>query len=183
MKVLIIIDMQNDFINGVLGTKEAQNILPNVIKRIQESKNELILFTFDTHDENYLDSSEGKNLPIIHCVKDTEGWLFEPNIINAWQNIKSTIRLKEIKDHYFEKPVFGSVELVEYLVSRKDEISEVELIGVCTDICVISNALMIKNTLPEIPVVVDGTLCAGVNPESHDKALDVMQMCHIKVKR
>ena len=181
MKVLIVIDMQKDFIDGALGTKEAQAILPAVVNRIEKSENELILFTFDTHQEDYLVTTEGKKLPVIHCVENSEGWQFDAGILNAWYQNNTTIKLENTNSHMFYKPVFGSVELVQYLSKHASEISEIELIGVCTDICVISNALMIKNTLPDIKISVNSNLCAGVTPDTHDAALKVMTMCHIDV--
>jgi len=182
MKVLVVIDMQNDFIDGSLGTKEAAAIMPNVVNRIRDSKNELILFTYDTHQEDYLSTPEGSKLPVIHCIEETEGWQLGEGILEAWQANEQTIRLDKEETHMFRKPVFGSVALTEYLLEREDEISEIELIGVCTDICVISNALMIKNNLPNVKISVDATLCAGVTPDSHLAALTVLQMCQVEVK-
>jgi len=181
MKVLVVIDMQKDFIDGALGTKEAQAILPNVVNRVANSRNELILFTYDTHQEDYLDTPEGKKLPVIHCIKGTEGWEVDEGIITAWKHNKETVKLAKDSDHMYNKPVFGSVALVEDLVKRADEISEIELIGVCTDICVISKALLLKNQLPHIPISVTAALCAGVTPEGHDAALKVMSMCQVDV--
>jgi len=180
MKVLIVVDMQNDFISGALGSPEAVTIVNNVVERIEKSVNELVLFTQDTHQCDYLDTPEGKNLPIIHCVENTDGWKINETIQNAWRNNKSTIIIPELHENTFTKTVFGSVDLVQFLKLRS-EITEIELLGVCTDICVISNALMIKNTLPDIKITVNAACCAGVTPQSHTEALNVMKMCHIDV--
>ena len=181
MKVLIIVDMQNDFISGSLGTAEAIDVVSNVVKRVENSSDELILFTKDTHQEDYLNTAEGKKLPVPHCIEGTEGWMIDEAILNAWRSNKNTIRLPELHENTFAKPVFGSVDLVEFLKARSSEISEIEILGVCTDICVISNAIMIKNTMPEIKICVNSNCCAGVTPKTHDEALSVMKMCHIDV--
>ena len=179
MKVLIVIDMQNDFIIGSLGSPEATAIVSNVVSRVKNSTNELILFTQDTHQEDYLNTPEGKKLPVVHCVEGTDGWQINETIMNAWRNNKSTIIVPTLQENSFTKTVFGSVGLVDFLKQRQAEIAEIELLGVCTDICVVSNALMIKNTLPHIPVSVNASCCAGVTPQSHQEALNVMQMCQI----
>ena len=181
MKALIVIDMQKDFIDGVLGTEEARAIVDLVAERISHSKDELILFTQDTHGQDYLQTPEGKKLPVVHCVKDTEGWEIEPKIRQAWRNNKTTVIIDNLQENTFTKPVFGSTVLVEFLQGLQDQISEIELIGVCTDICVISNAIMIKNFMPNIPIKVTKNLCAGVTPKSHTEALNTMQMCQIDV--
>ena len=179
MKILIVVDMQNDFITGALGTQEAQSVVNRVVQRIKDSKDELILFTQDTHQDDYLDTPEGKKLPIVHCIEGTEGWQIHEKILDAWRKNTSTIRVPELENNSFMKPVFGSIELVDFLKSKAADIAEIELLGVCTDICVISNAIMIKNTLPEIPIAVNATCCAGVTPQSHQEALNTMKMCHI----
>ena len=170
MKLLAVIDMQNDFIDGALGTKEAQEIVGKVKAKIEEYKNNNlpVIFTRDTHGENYMDTQEGKNLPVPHCIKGTEGWEISP--------------LLETGDSLIiDKPTFGSKELSEYL-SGVEGLNEVELVGLCTDICVISNAMLIKAFMPEVKVSVDGSCCAGVTPESHNNALKSMKMCQIEVK-
>jgi len=179
MKVLIVVDMQKDFIDGSLGTAEAIGIVDAVVKRIDNSEGELILFTQDTHQIDYLDTPEGKKLPVIHCVENTEGWQINENIRNAWQNKKNTVRVPELHQNTFIKPVFGSVDLVDFLKSRVSEISGIEILGLCTDICVISNAIMIKNTIPDVKISVNVKCCAGVTPQTHKEALNVMKMCHI----
>ena len=181
MKVLIIVDMQRDFIDGALGTPEAAAIVESVAKRVTDSENELIIFTQDTHGENYLSTPEGKKLPVPHCIKDTEGWFIDDTIFNAWKNNTNTIIAEDLDNNTFTKPVFGSTDLVSYLEVRRDKISEIEILGVCTDICVVSNALMIKNTMPSIKISVNAALCAGVTPKSHQEALNVMQMCQVDV--
>ena len=181
MKILVVIDMQNDFISGTLGTKEAQSIVDKAAKRIEEFDGGLILFTQDTHQNDYLSTHEGKKLPVTHCIKGTHGWQIHERIMEAWRNKKGTSQISEVPDNSFHKPVFGSVELVEYIKSRVAEITEIELLGVCTDICVISNAIMLKNTVPETKISVNAACCAGVTPQSHKEALNVMRMCHIDV--
>lgn len=181
MKILIVVDMQKDFIDGALGTKEAVAIVEPVIKRIKDSNNELILFTQDTHQENYLSTPEGKKLPIIHCIEDSAGWEIDKGVKEAWQNNKNTIVLPQLKDNTFVKPVFGSTALVDFLVEKKADIESIEILGLCTDICVVSNAIMIKNALPDIDIAVNAACCAGVSPKTHDEALSVMGMCQIDI--
>lgn len=175
MKILVVVDMQNDFIDGALGTREAQAVVSEVIKKIQAFEGRVI-FTRDTHEENYMDTQEGKNLPVVHCVRGTKGWELHPQI--------DALRKEEPVD----KPTFGSTALGSLLLEQDNElkekggkgIEEITLIGLCTDICVISNAMLIKSFLPEVPVVVDAKCCAGVTPESHENALEAMKMCQIQ---
>lgn len=167
-KVLIVIDMQNDFIDGSLGTKEAQAIIPNVEKKIEEYECKLgedveIFFTKDTHDENYLQTQEGKLLPIKHCIIGTDGW-----------NIHDTFIARKI----VIKDAFGYTPWRQILPIG---ITGIEIVGVVTDICVISNALILKAQLPEIPITVDASCCAGTTPERHKAALEVMKSCQINV--
>lgn len=169
-QVLVVIDMQKDFIDGALGTKEAIAIVENVVDKIKNFEGEVI-FTRDTHFENYSQTQEGKKLPVPHCIKGTEGW--EIN------NELERLRTPEMK--VFDKPTFGSVELAQYLKLNK-ELESVTLIGLCTDICVISNAMLIKAFLPEVEVVVDAKCCAGVTPKTHENALEAMKMCQINVE-
>ncbi len=170
MKYLIVVDMQNDFIDGALGTAEAVAIVPKVKAKI-EGFDGRVLFTRDTHEADYLSSQEGKNLPVEHCVRGTEGWQINAEL--------EALR----KNEAIDKPSFGSVELAQMLKAEneKENIESIELIGLCTDICVISNAMLIKAFLPEIPVEVDASCCAGVTPESHKRALDAMAVCQIKI--
>ena len=169
MKALICVDMQNDFIDGALGTKEAEAIVPFVKEKLRKARQEdtEVIFTRDTHFEDYLTTQEGKKLPVEHCIKNTEGW----EISREFEVLDSVI---------FDKITFGSVELPEYLKKIKD-LEAVELIGLCTDICVISNAMLIKVVFPEITVRVDSSCCAGVTPASHENALNAMKMCQIEV--
>ena len=168
--VLLVVDMQNDFIDGALGTKEAEAIVNNVIAKIEGFDGEVI-FTRDTHYDNYMDTQEGKKLPVKHCIKDSNGW----NICESIDELRTDAM------QVFDKPTFGSVELAKYLCIDK-EIESVTLIGLCTDICVISNAMLIKAFMPEIRVIVDAKCCAGVTPESHFNALEAMKMCQIEVE-
>lgn len=170
-KFLIVIDMQNDFIDGSLGTPEAQAIVPAVLKKIKSYSEDCIIATRDTHEENYLETSEGKNLPVKHCIRNTPGWELHPAVAAA-------IGDAQIVD----KPTFGSVKLAHMLYSKSQaEPFSLEIIGLCTDICVVSNALLLKAAFPEIPISVDASCCAGVTPESHLAALTTMKMCQIQI--
>lgn len=173
-KYLIVVDMQKDFVDGSLGTREAQAIKANVVKKVQEFEGEVI-FTRDTHKENYMDTQEGKLLPVIHCVENTEGWKLIPEL----EEIRNSRGWK-----CYDKPTFGCTALAEDLKKQNDAetIDSVELVGLCTDICVVSNALLIKAFMPEIPVLVDSACCAGVTPEKHEAALETMRSCQIQVK-
>lgn len=168
-QVLIVVDMQKDFIDGALGTKEAQAIVESVKDKINSFDGEVI-FTRDTHFENYAMTQEGKKLPVPHCIKDTEGWQIDTRL--------EELRTPDMK--VFDKLTFGSVELAAYLKENK-ELERVTLVGLCTDICVISNALVIKAFMPEVTVAVEEKCCAGVTPESHKNALEAMKMCQIDV--
>lgn len=173
MKVLAVIDMQNDFIDGTLGTEEAVAIVPEVVKKVREFDGKVIA-TRDTHGENYLDSAEGKKLPVVHCVKGTEGWKIRAEVEEALEG-RGAVKI--------DKPTFGSVELGEYVrdLSKTEDVEEITVIGLCTDICVISNALLLKAYLPEVPIRVEAECCAGVTPESHRQALAAMKMCQIEI--
>ncbi|MFR6291023.1 MAG: cysteine hydrolase family protein [Peptococcaceae bacterium] len=167
-KVLVVIDMQNDFISGSLGTSEAQAIVKKVKTKINQAvKNkDAVLFTRDTHGADYLDTQEGKKLPVPHCIRYTSGWQIEKSL--------------QIPDaRIFDKNTFGSLDLVHHLLCAN--CTEVEIVGVCTDICVVSNALLMKAYLPELTIRVDSSCCAGTTPENHQKALDVMAQCQIEV--
>ena len=173
-KILVVVDMQNDFIDGTLGTPEAVAIVDNAVEKIIAFDGEIIV-TQDTHFKNYLDSAEGKKLPVEHCIKGTNGWEINDKIKNALSSSDSV--------HYIEKLTFGSVDLpllIKEIVS--DEDFTVELIGLCTDICVVSNSLLIKANFPEKEIYVDSSCCAGVTPESHSMALNTMSMCQIDIK-
>ena len=179
-KVLIVVDMQNDFINGALGSGEAEAILPNAVDKILAyramGKAGRIIATKDTHFENYPETREGRKLPAVHCIRGSVGWELNPAVEQALAG----------EAEIYEKPTFGSEHLAEDLKRAyqgcQDEV-EIELIGVCTDICVVSNALLIKAVLPEAEISVDASCCAGVTPESHEAALKTMEMCQITVKR
>ncbi len=170
-KILIVVDMQNDFIDGALGTKEAEGIVERVRAKIQTYPPDCIYATRDTHGENYLETSEGKYLSVKHCVKGTPGWELRKEIADAMPQAMLV-----------DKPTFGSAELAECLweESRKEDI-EIELVGLCTDICVVTNALLLKTKLPETRISVDASCCAGVTPESHKAALLTMKMCQIEI--
>ena len=164
-KTLIVVDMQNDFIDGSLGNKEAEGIVENVRRKIASYRDagDEIIFTRDTHQANYLDTNEGKHLPVVHCVEGTRGWKIADGL-----EVPGAI--------YIDKPQFG------YLDWKKYDLEEVELVGLCTDICVVSNALIIKAAYPEIKVSVDASCCAGVTPESHKAALLTMKMCQVEIE-
>lgn len=168
--ILIVVDMQNDFIDGALGTEEAVAIVPYVKEKIEQFDG-TVLFTRDTHGSDYMETQEGRNLPVPHCVRDTEGWQIRPEL--------DALR----KTDPIDKVTFGSAELGHLLVEMNEEepIESITLIGLCTDICVISNAMIVKAFLPEVPVIVDGKCCAGVTPQTHTNALAAMECCQIKV--
>ena len=171
-KALIVIDMQNDFIDGSLGTKEASQIVERVVNKIKSNKGRVYLMaTRDTHENDYLSTQEGERLPVEHCIRQTAGWQIEKRVAAALGEDTPVI----------DKPTFGSVELAQKIASLP-EIEEVELVGLCTDICVISNALLIKAFLPEVKVSVDAACCAGVTPQSHENALEAMRVCQIEIK-
>lgn len=170
-KLLIVIDMQNDFIDAALGTKEAVAIVDAVKEKIRSYPAENVIATMDTHAENYLETQEGHNLPVVHCVKGTDGWQIRPEIADLLKGAK-----------IYEKPTFGSTAMAADLreLSEKEEI-ELELVGLCTDICVVSNALLLKASMPEVKISVDAACCAGVTPEKHAAALETMRSCQIHV--
>lgn len=179
MEYLVVVDMQNDFVSGALGTAEARAIVPFVVGRVVDGLNrgEEVLFTRDTHEANYLDTQEGKKLPVAHCIRGTEGW----EVIE---------QLREYAAHPIDKPTFGSQHLGALLKARDEDlkkqgqpgVEKVTFIGLCTDICVISNAMLIKAFLPEAEIAVDAKCCAGVTPESHQNALEAMKVCQITVE-
>ncbi len=168
--ILLVIDMQNDFIDGALGTKEAVAIVPKVEEKIKNFQG-IVLFTRDTHMPEYLETQEGSNLPVPHCIKGTDGWQIRKEL----EALRSTEPI--------DKVTFGSKDLGENLVAidKEEGIRSITLVGLCTDICVISNALLVKAFLPEVPIIVDASCCAGVTPDSHNTALSAMEACQIKV--
>ena len=167
--ILIVVDMQNDFIDGALGTPEAVAILPHVEEKIKAFKGRVI-FTRDTHTPNYMNTQEGKNLPVPHCIRGTGGWQIHPTLAPYCTEV-------------IDKPTFGSAQLGQLLAeaNENDPISSITLIGLCTDICVISNAMLAKAFLPEVPIIVDAACCAGVSPQTHTNALAAMKICQIRV--
>ena len=166
-KILIVVDMQNDFIDGALGTAEAVSIVPYV-KEVIESFDGKVFFTRDTHFDNYMQTEEGKNLPVPHCIKGTHGWQIRAEL--------DALR----KTEPIDKVTFGSSDLIDVL-RGEGEIESITFVGLCTDICVISNAMITKAFFPEIPLTVDAKACAGVTPESHARALEAMKTCQIKI--
>lgn len=174
-KILIVVDMQNDFVSGALGTREAAEIVPYVTGRIVDAgrRGEKLYFTKDTHGEDYLNTQEGSNLPVPHCIGGTEGW----EIIHQLQEYTHDAIV-------VEKPTFGSARLAQLLLEEQERepIEQITLIGLCTDICVISNAMLIKTFLPETRICVDASCCAGVSLQSHENALRAMETCQIKIE-
>ena len=175
MKVLVVVDMQNDFVSGALGTKEAVEIVPHGVARVAAGmkRGETILFPRDTHGEQYMETQEGRKLPVPHCIRGSQGWEIIDQLAEYTQG-------RTIVD----KPTFGSAELGQVLTKLDGEetIEKITLIGLCTDICVISNALLAKAFLTEAEVAVDAACCAGVTPESHNNALAAMKVCQITVE-
>ena len=169
MKLLIVVDMQNDFIDGALGTKEAVAIVPNVAEKIKRARDTGwdVVFTRDTHQKNYLQTQEGKNLPVVHCILGSKGWQISD-------------KLDVGKSRIFDKPSFGSLDLADYVANLND-LEEIELVGLCTGICVISNAFILKAKVPEVKITVDSSCCACVTPESHATALSAMRLCQVNI--
>ncbi len=168
-KVLVVVDVQNDFVDGALGTKEALGIIPSVVEEINKDYDQIYV-TYDTHENNYLETLEGKYLPVEHCIKDTKGWQLNTEVQNAL-NSKNYICV--------EKPTFGSYALVQYLTAYQP--SEITLVGLCTDICVISNALLLRAALSNTTINVIEKACAGVTVDKHLSAIEVMKSCHINI--
>lgn len=172
-KFLIVVDMQKDFVDGALGTKEAEAIVPAVREKIENFDGEIIV-TYDTHFEDYTETSEGEKLPVPHCIKDTDGWQLNDEIQKALEGKDYTV---------VEKITFGSVDLPDFIEEKTEgENFSAELVGLCTDICVVSNALVLKANFPEADLSVDSSCCAGVTPETHEAALTTMKMCQITIK-
>ena len=170
-ELLVVVDMQNDFIDGSLGTKEAESLISDMAHYISSWDGPLV-FTRDTHGKDYLSTLEGKKLPVEHCIKGTEGWLVRSDVAELLNGA-----------NVYEKPTFGSVRLARDLAAiAAEKETEIEIIGLCTDICVVSNALLLKAVMPEVPISVDPACCAGVTPGSHEAALKTMQMCQINIE-
>lgn len=171
MKLLIVVDMQNDFVTGTLGTAEAQAIVPRVLKKIESYSNheDAIIYTRDTHHDNYYNTQEGQKLPVEHCIAGTPGW----DIVDGLYKKGCMI---------VDKETFGSTWLPQYIASNyRGRIDSIEVIGLCTDVCVISNCMILKAHFPELPIRVDSACCAGVTPETHVNALHAMEMCQIDI--
>lgn len=175
MKILVVVDMQKDFVDGSLGSKEAVSIIPNVVEKIKAYKDELVFATYDTHKENYLDTFEGKNLPVKHCIHKTVGWELNKDVENALLECREVDKVL--------KTTFGysNWESRIRMLTRLSEVTQIELCGLCTDICVISNALILRALFPNTPIVVDSSCCAGVTVDKHNAALEVMRSCQIDV--
>ena len=172
-KILVVIDMQNDFIDGALGTPEAVAIVENVKAKILSYPKENVFATRDTHHQYYMDTQEGRNLPVPHFIRGTDGWQIRPEIAELI-----------FPDHIVDKPTFGSTQLaklMEVLERREEDGIEIELVGLCTDICVVSNALLLKASMPETPISCDASCCAGVTPAKHEAALETMRSCQIQI--
>ena len=173
-KFLIVVDMQNDFIDGALGTAEAQAMVPATVARIRQARQEgeTILATLDTHGSDYMNTPEGRKLPVPHCIRETEGWQIHPEVMEAMGDALLV-----------EKPTFGSTRLPEILrgLAQDPAAMTIELIGLCTDICVVSNTLLLKAHFPEADIRVREACCAGVTPEKHAAALETMRSCQIDV--
>ena len=192
-KTIVVVDMQKDFISGALGTKEEEAIVKNVIDKVEENQDASFYYTMDTHQADYMETQEGKNLPVPHCIEETDGWKLEERIAKQLSVLEKQTSVTVVK-----KLTFGSTELVELIKkeyiedrSKKEEELQIvelekeldiELFGLCTDICVISNAMLLKAALPEAKISVDATCSAGVTPESHTGALNAMKMCQINIK-
>ncbi|MBE6896004.1 MAG: cysteine hydrolase [Ruminococcaceae bacterium] len=170
-RLLIVVDMQNDFIDGALGTKEAEAIVEKVVKKIEEWDGDIV-FTLDTHFSDYLSTQEGRNLPVMHCIENTDGWQINGKVKAAAEKKNKTVGM-------FKKVTFGSAALAEFIKDGNYECAE--FIGLCTDICVISNVMVTKAAAPEMPITVDASCCAGVTPQSHKNALEAMKMCQISI--
>lgn len=173
-KILVVVDIQNDFVDGALGTPEAVAIIDNAVEKIKSFDGDIFV-TYDTHYENYMDTLEGKKLPVPHCIKGTDGWQLNPKIAKALEG-------KDCLITSVEKPTFGSVELPDLLKETiGNETAEITLIGLCTDICVVSNALLLKANFLNSEIYVDSSCCAGVTPKTHNAALQTMKCCHINI--
>lgn len=171
-KFLIVVDMQKDFVDGALGTKEAVEIVEKVVEKIKGFEGDIFV-TYDTHFDNYMQTNEGKHLPVPHCIKNTDGWQLNSDVSFALNGREYTA---------VEKNTFGSVDLPGLIAQRVgEEPFEIQLIGLCTDICVVSNALLLKANFPEAEIFVDPACCAGVTPQAHQAAIDTMRSCQIQM--
>lgn len=181
-KVLVVVDMQNDFIDGSLGTKEAVAIVPKVNDKIMEGGYEKIIFTMDTHGQDYLETQEGKKLPVKHCIEGTDGWQISDKVMNGRTQDSISLlmeksKTKKVSVEIVGKNTFGYTKWDKFIENG----DEVDIVGLCTDICVVSNALIIKAMFPENEITVDAACCAGVTPEAHNAALATMRSCQINI--
>ena len=182
--LLLVIDVQNSFIDGELGNEQAVDTVPNIVKKIEEFNNGIIITTQDTHETNYMETPEGKNLPVPHCIRGSEGWEINSDVINA---IQERIKIEGVSTINIQKPTFGSIALanvIDNIVRSTDEDVNIEILGFCTDICVVSNAMLIKTMLYDlnrVNISIINNCCAGVTPEKHNAALEVMKSCQINV--
>lgn len=177
-ELLVVIDMQNDFITGALGTEEAKAVVPKVCEKIEGWKDDIIL-TRDTHHDNYMDTAEGKMLPVPHCLEGTDGWQINEDVNQSYEKMVGMC-----SGHFFsivDKPTFGSMDLPKVIELKGKKYDRIVLCGVCTDICVISNAMICRAAYPEAVIEVDASCCAGVCPQSHKTALEAMAPCNIKI--
>ncbi len=171
-RFLVVVDMQKDFVDGALGSVDAVAIVPGVVEKIKSFDGEIFI-TLDTHFDNYPETAEGKKLPVLHCIKGTDGWQLDKNVASALADREYTA---------VEKPTFGSLELPRLIEAASDgDDFSIEIIGLCTDICVVSNALVLKANFPEMPISVEADCCAGVTPQAHEAALATMRSCQIDV--
>lgn len=169
-KVLVVVDMQNDFVDMALGSEEAKHIVPEVVKLITEGDYDVVYATMDTHHKNYLETLEGQKLPVIHCIEGEQGWFLTPEVQNAL--IKKDAEI-------VEKPTFGSLELMKKIQEKNPD--EIDICGLCTDICVVSNALLLRAALPNTKITLLKNACAGTTPEKHNETLSVLQSCQVDV--
>ena len=182
--LLLVIDVQNSFIDGELGSEQAVDTVPNIVKKIEEFNNGIIITTQDTHESNYMETPEGKSLPVPHCIRGSEGWEINSDVMNA---IQERIKIEGISTINVQKPTFGSIALanvIDNIVRSTDEDVNIEILGFCTDICVVSNAMLIKTMLYDlnrVNISVINDCCAGVTLEKHNAALEVMKSCQINV--
>lgn len=187
-KYLIVVDMQNDFVTGALPAEGGEAALAQVVKRIEEAdSNTRVFFTRDTHGADYLTTQEGQNLPVPHCIENTPGWQLVPAVEQAWRDNPNILKHQhpDVPDnlgmHIYDKDTFGSLAMADALNLHEDRIASIELVGICTDICVISNAMIAKAAAPSVPIRVNAACCAGVSFASHRQALEAMKMCQIEI--
>lgn len=184
MRLLVVVDMQNDFIDGSLGSDAAKSIVSNVVNKIRNAdKDTLVAFTMDTHFSDYSETLEGKMLPVKHCLNNSEGWRINRDVANAWfESTGMIIHEPEFRENNaIIKTTFGSLNLMNFLLREGKTFDEIEFVGLLSEICVISNVLMTRAALPDMPIIVDASCCAGATPEKHKAALEVMKSCQIEI--